>query len=169
MVIDASIGIPIVRREANSEAVSRLLREPPYSEASLLTPAFFWIEMLNVLVRRYRLEPAEVLEALVELDTMGIETVETDRPMLLLAMDSVIRYGLTAYDATYLALAESTDAELLTADLQLAFAAGERAHLIGGGRSVAEPAARYQPAGWASWPGAAAYLKTLRTRAGTGV
>jgi len=168
VVIDASVGIPIVRHEATTATVSRLLHEPPYDGARFLVPSLFWLEVLNVLVRRYRLTPAAVLEALVELDAAEIETLEIDRPMLLLAMDAVIRHGLTAYDAAYLALAEAADAKLLTADVRLASAAGARAHLIGPGTSMAEPRATYEMADWASWPGAAAYLKTLRTRASSG-
>ena len=39
---------------------------------------------------------------------LALETVELDRPMLLLTIDMTERFGLSAYDAMYLALAECT-------------------------------------------------------------
>ncbi len=83
--------------------------------------------------------------------------------MLLLALDAVVRHGLTAYDAAYLALAEAADADLLTADAALAAAAGSRARLVGPGR-IGESPAPYAAGSWTDWPGAAAYLADLRAR-----
>ena len=167
LVLDASTAIPLVHPEPLSAAIKRLLGEPPNDRARVLVPSFFWLEVTNVLVRRHRYEPQQVLEALAELDAVGLETVELDRPMLLLALDAVARHGLTAYDAAYLALAESTDAELVTADATLAAAAGPRARFIGGG-AVRELAATYASGTWSDWPGAAAYLQELRARVASG-
>ncbi len=83
--------------------------------------------------------------------------------MLLLALDAVARHGLSAYDATYLALAEAADAELLTADAALATAAGARARLVGPGR-IGESPGSYAAGPWTDWPGAASYLADLRAR-----
>ncbi len=93
---------------------------------------------MNVLGRRYRAEPPELLEALVELEAVGLETVELDRPMLLLALDAVVRHGLTAYDAAYLAVADAADARLRTGDTELATAAGRRALPITRRRRIRE-------------------------------
>jgi hypothetical protein len=87
--------------------------------------------------------------------------------MLLLAIDAIVRHGLTAYDAAYLALADAASARLLTADATLATAAGPRGILVDEDRGVRERPPSYKPAGapaWAAWPGAAAYLRELRTR-----
>ena len=124
LVIDASVGVPFVHDEPASMEVSRLVHASRRAGRRLIVPPLFWLEVLNVLGRRYRLAPDVLLEALAELDAAGIETVELDRPMLLLALDAVARHGLSAYDAAYLALAEAADAELLTADAALAAAAG---------------------------------------------
>jgi predicted nucleic acid-binding protein len=134
----------------------------------LIVPFLFWLEIVNVLGRRYHGPPAAILEAIVELEAAGLETVELDRPMLLLAIDAVVRHGLTAYDAAYLALADAADAQLLTADATLAAAAERRGILIGNDRGVREREVSYQPTGtssWAAWPGAAAYLRELRASA----
>lgn len=161
-VIDASIAVAIVLREPAAKAIRGLLE----SGGSPQAPTFFWLELTNTLARRHGYASAEILEAVRELEELGIETVETDALARLIVINLVERYGLTAYDATYLALAESTDAQLLTADRQLAAAAGQRAILIGSDDRIAEPPAPYtvEPT-WPSWRGAAAYLGELRRRA----
>jgi predicted nucleic acid-binding protein len=171
LVIDASAGIALVREEPFAAEVSRLLHERRAKRHRLLVPWLFWIEVVNVLGRRYRADPALQVQSIAELDAAGLETIELDRPMLLLTLDAVARLGLTAYDAVYLALAETSDAELLTADGILAAAAGERALLVGDGRTIREQAATYRVRDvptWAAWPGAAAYLRELRARLVTG-
>jgi predicted nucleic acid-binding protein len=130
---------------------------------TLLVPAFFWLEVVNVLGLRYRMEPALVLEAVVDLEKLRLETIPLDRPQLLLTIDVMAQEGLSAYDAGYLALAESADAQLVTADRRLAAAAGPRALRLEGGREIRETNQPYTGS-WATWPGAAAYLKELRAR-----
>ncbi len=167
LVIDASVAISLVRKEAISAESAATVAQHRRVGGRLLAPSVIWLEVLNSLGRRHRLPPAAILEDLAELDALGIETVELDRPMLLLALDAVARHGLTAYDGVYLALAEASDAQLLTADGLLAAAAGDRAILLGGGGAeggVREATAEYQLPGWAAWPGAAAYLRELRSR-----
>jgi predicted nucleic acid-binding protein len=129
----------------------------------MLVPALFWIELINVLARRYRMAPPSVLEAMYELEQLGLTTTELGRPGTLAVIDAVGRSGLTAYDAAYLVLAEASDARLLTADMALATAAGERAILVAEADGIAEPAAPYvADESWARWKGAGSYLVELR-------
>jgi len=75
---------------------------------------------------------------------------------------------LTAYDAAYLVLAESSDARLLTADATLAAAAGDRALLVTAADGVAEDQPPYRAElPWPAWKGAVAYLSELRGVVGT--
>ncbi len=167
--MDASVAVGVVRAEPIAPEALALLGRARTSGSRVLVPSIFWLEVLNSLGRRHRLPPAAILEALAELDAFGLETVDLDRPMLLLTLDAVARYGLTAYDAAYLALAESADAQLLTTDARLAATAGSRAVLVSDGspqpppRAVAEPSTPHA-ATWTDWPGAAAYLRDLRAR-----
>ena len=163
LVVDASAALALLRGEPGAAEASRRLREQVLAGEPILVPALFWLEVVNVLAHRYRLPPHAIVEAVYELEQAGLTTAEVGRPATLAAIDAIGRSGLTAYDAAYLVLSESTDASLLTADAALAAAAGERAVLGGGGDTIAESPAAYTPdRSWAAWSGAAAYLAELR-------
>jgi predicted nucleic acid-binding protein len=165
IVLDASAAIALIRREPAWPALAEVLRASAREAVRLLAPEAFWLEIVNVLVRRYGLPPSEVVEGLREMDDLGIDSVRLDRPLLLVTIDLQARFGLSAYDAAYLALAEVEDARLLTLDRQLTHAAGARAIRlagIGDGRLSEEPAEYGQPVDWARF---GAYLSRLRAEA----
>jgi predicted nucleic acid-binding protein len=167
VVLDASAALALVRAEPSGAQVARHLRQRLEAGDAILVPPLFWLEVVNVLARRYRLEPGDVLDAVDALEQLGIETGDVGRPMTLGVIDAMARSGLSAYDAAYLVLAEASDAALLTADTDLAAAAGDRAVLVGDDRSVGERRVRYRAGpGWAAWRGASAYLARLRADAG---
>jgi predicted nucleic acid-binding protein len=163
LVVDASVAIAISVGEPPGQALLRILGERRNAGGSLLVPTFFWLEVVNVLGLRYRMTPALLVEAVVDLEKLSLESTELDRPLLLLAIDAMAQHGLSGYDAAYLALAESADAQLLTLDVRLAAAAGRRALPIDDGHAIKESAEAYAPS-WADWPGAAAYLRQLRAQ-----
>ena len=145
LVIDASVAIALIRNEPVAHDVRRLLMSssPDAGEARLV-PFIFWQEVLNTLSGRYRMRGDAILEALYELDQFGVVTRDTTRADLVLILDVMERHRLTAYDATYLALAISADASVVTLDRALAVAAGRRGILLGGPGQVSEPAASYE-------------------------
>ncbi len=124
LVLDASAALALVLGEPAGPIVRAAVARP---DVELLVPPGFWTEIVNVLVRRYRCPPDEVVAALQALDQLDVATVDGGRPMLLLALDLATRHQLSAYDAAYLAAAELADADLLTLDERLAAAAGARA------------------------------------------
>lgn len=129
----------------------------------IIVPGLFWLEIVNVVAMRHRWSPSAIVELVYELERLGLRTTEVGRPGFLAVIDAVGRWGLTAYDAHYLVLAESSDARLLTADVPLAAAAGDRAILVGRDRGVADERPSYSPAeSWVAWKGAAGYLAELR-------
>lgn len=131
-----------VSYESHHDDVARALTAWNERESRLLVPSLFWAEVLNALHRRHGWTAARVAEGLMTLDGLEITTVEVDRPLLLLAASQMDAFGLTSYDALYLALALTVDGRLATFDDRLAQAAGDRAVPLGpGGRSIAEPVA----------------------------
>jgi predicted nucleic acid-binding protein len=115
-----------------SVLVDALLAEPVASEAwrrwadeerMLLAPPLVWVEVANVLLRRYRM-PASVIAAKLELlVASGLETADRGPRGVAAAVGLAGHHGLTAYDATCLWLAIDVDGELATTDVALIRAA----------------------------------------------
>lgn len=166
VVLDASAAIAMLRDEPEGVAVEQALATWKQARVRLLVPEGFWLEIVNVLIRRHRWPAPAVLQAIHELDTIDFVSVPSDRPHLLLALDLGERHGLTSYDAAYLATAISADARLLTRDRDLAIAAGDRAVPLDGGHRLHETPAPYEhDVTWPSYQGAAAFLAALRAEA----
>lgn len=159
VVLDASAAISLVRDEEAGGAVRREIGR--VAIRPLLVPEIFWIEVANVLVRRHGQPMDTVLQAVAELDNLGLRTVQSSRGSLLASMALMFEHDLSAYDATYLALAEAVDAHLLTLDRTLAAAAADRAVKLDTGE-VREPRAPYRLEPWITWSDAAQYLTAVR-------
>jgi predicted nucleic acid-binding protein len=165
LVVDASVAVSILRKEAEAEDAALLIARWTSSGGRVLVPSQFWLETANTLLRRHKWPGAEVLEAAHVLDDMQLETVELDRTQVVLAIDLAERHGLTAYDAGYLALAVSADASIATFDRALRSAAGARAVRIGPAR-LSETSVPYErDITWPSYKGALAFLAALRADA----
>jgi predicted nucleic acid-binding protein len=164
IVLDASAGIPLVLAQAGSLHWRSLVARWQGEGRPLVVPAHFWLEVANPLMTRHRYTGADVLEGLQILDEIVSETVEVGRATLLLALDRAERFGLTLYDATYLAVAETMDADLATADEALRQAAVDRLADREPPRRLSESPSSYapRPVNWPDYSGAAAYLATLR-------
>src|SRR5215210_3146446 len=87
LVVDASAALALLRAEPDGERIRDLLRDALERGAELHVPEHFWLEVVNVLVRRYGQTSAEVVEAVRDLDDLGLQTAEIDRPLLLLSLD----------------------------------------------------------------------------------
>jgi predicted nucleic acid-binding protein len=166
LVVDASVGIAIIRAEPAGLDAATILARHRASDGRLLVPDHFWIEIANVLARRYAATPEQIVRAFRAMDELALESVRSDRPGLLLSLELQHRHRLSAYDAIYLALAEIEDAQLVTLDERLADAAGDRAMRLAGmrPRRLAEERAGYgnDPIDWARF---GPYLARLRAEA----
>jgi predicted nucleic acid-binding protein len=165
LVIDASIAISIVRKEPEGSPAAALIAERARDGARIVVPTHFWLEVSSGLLVGHRWSGALVLEAIYELDRLELETVDLDRPSVVLAIDVSERHRLTMYDATYLALAITLDASIATFDHALGAAAGPRLSNLGGRRLSGAPAAYEHRVTWPSYRGASAYLAKLRAEA----
>lgn len=106
IVVDSSIVLKWLGEEADSEKARAL------AEESLVAPPLLSLEVLNVAARKWQWDEEALLELVRELDRSGIAF---DEPPLA----GVARWsarGLTAYDASYVALAEAHECELVTVD-----------------------------------------------------
>lgn len=169
VVVDASVALAFLREEIHTPRVRATIADWASRSVALVVPSHFWLEVTNALIRRRAFSTAQAAEGLLALDGLGLQTVETDRPQLLLAMDQMAWFGLSAYDAVYLALARSTGASLATLDVRLAAAAGDLGLLLSDDdpHRLSEDAASYQsPAhaepGWAHSAVVGAEIARLR-------
>lgn len=172
VVVDASVAVAGLLEESGTEAARRLASGWASKRAELLVPSHFWIEVTNALVRRRGWTAAAAVEGLIALDLLGAHTVELDRPVLLLALDTMERFGLSSYDAMYVALAQSTEARLATLDRRLAQAATQAGLEVepGGPMRLAEDRAPYAATeavrpSWASSAVVGRHIAELRRRA----
>lgn len=107
VVVDASIALKWLREEEGSEAARALLRD------DLVAPPLLRLEVVNVAARRWRWAEEALMELVAQLDRLGLTF---DEP----PSTGIVRWtarGLTAYDASYVALAEARDCGLVTADV----------------------------------------------------
>jgi len=165
VVVDASVAVAIVRDEREGPAASDLITRRTQDGARVVVPAHFWLEVANSLVVRRRWAGSKVLQAVHALDALRFETVELDRALLILTIDTSERYGLTTYDAAYLALANSLDGSLMTLDVALRTAAGARSMPVGTSKLSETPAVYEHDVTWPNYKGASAFLAKLRAEA----
>lgn len=166
LVVDASAMVAVLRSEPEGDEIAEILRNAKRTGSTLIAPSGLWLEMVNTLIRRHRWSSEAVLAALQTVDRYGIKEVNVTRPVLLLTVDVAERFGLTSYDACYLAAAISSDARLLTLDGPLAVAAGDRTVILAGPPRLHETPAVYEhDVTWPRYKEASAYLAKLRAEA----
>lgn len=125
VTLDASVVIKWFR-SANEECVEqarRLRFEFEAGELHVTAPSLLFLEVLNAAGRRWRWPENQVRELAYALSDLNFEILTADPESLA----PWIATGLTAYDATYVAIAESSGARLITADRQIMTVAGDLA------------------------------------------
>lgn len=115
-----------MRREPIAAEIRIVIDRVRERGEAIIVPELFWLEVTNALVRRHRLGSDDVLAAMRDIDELGPRTVASHRGLVLLGIDLMLAHGLSAYDASYLALVQAEDVHLLTADRRLGRAAGDR-------------------------------------------
>lgn len=121
-VVDASVGIKFFLPEDYSdqaEALFSLLTGTPPAE--LFVPDLFYAECANILwkrVRRFGYPGPEALQDIAELGHLAVRPVST-ASLMEKALRLSLTWGITAYDACYVTLAEEIKAPLVTADEKL--------------------------------------------------
>ena len=126
IVLDASAAVEVVLQTAVGASLIERLLAP---ESSLHAPHLLDIEVAQVL-RRFSLHgevpPERARQALEDLADFPIERYPHG---ILLPRIWALRENLTAYDATYVALAEILGATLLTRDARISRAPGHSARV----------------------------------------
>lgn len=124
-VVDASALAAILFGEPDGETAALRMKR-----AELVAPTLLHFELANVCLMKMRRHPADrekLVSAFKFLMQMDVRTVEVD---FLGVLELSERTGLTAYDASYLWLAQRLGADLVTLDrkLEAAFTASAVGH-----------------------------------------
>jgi predicted nucleic acid-binding protein len=133
-VVDASVGIKLVLSEALSEQAdavfAHLAADPP---GQLSVPDLFYVECANILwkhTRRSGLPMDAARKALTDIGKLALRSYPTGN-LVLGALDIAGKEGITAYDASYVALARLIEVPFVTADEKLARAlTGKRYRVV---------------------------------------
>ena len=120
VIADASVIVDMLLAEPRAAAAWQAWLE---AERMLLAPPMVWFEVANALIRRRKMPSDAAMARLDLLFQAGLDTADRGYGGLATAVDLADRHGLSAYDASYLALAIEIDAELATLDRDLARAA----------------------------------------------
>jgi predicted nucleic acid-binding protein len=115
LVVDASAVAAMLFEEPEADTIRAHIRDE-----SVIAPQLIDYELANICWKRVRRHPATQTESLAMLATVGLVSMTRVVVPPSEAARLAIRTGLTAYDAAYLWLAWSRDAELITLDRRLA-------------------------------------------------
>jgi predicted nucleic acid-binding protein len=117
LVVDASVVIKWFIPEGDLEAA----RELRASGAGFAAPDLMFVESANILwklVRRGEIKPRRAIEVIDEIVAAPFVT-HANRSLARDAIDLALTTGLSAYDASYVALAIRLDTLCVTADQRL--------------------------------------------------
>lgn len=114
VVLDASVVIKWFRAEGERHVEPARALRTAFEAGKLIViaPPLLRLEIVNVAGRRWRWNETALVDLASALDDLGFELVEPE-------LARVARWtagGLTAYDGAYVALAETTGAQLVTDD-----------------------------------------------------
>lgn len=116
LVLDASVILKwFAPDEAGAVQAARLRGE--YEEGSLIVtvPSLLFLELISVAGRRWGWTEDELVSFAADLDAIGFNIAEP----LLVNVGAWTARGLTAYDSTYVAMAEERDLGLVTDDSRI--------------------------------------------------
>jgi predicted nucleic acid-binding protein len=126
IVVDASALIEILLQTASAESLMSRALDPT---ERLHAPQLLDIEVTQVLRRLVQRKELTVARADQALEDFGSLAIERHDHLHLIHRVWQLRDSLSAYDGTYVALAEALEAPLLTCDSRLARAGGHRAKI----------------------------------------
>jgi predicted nucleic acid-binding protein len=130
-VLDSSAALALTLDEPGAAAVARLIASQVSRRARLVAPRLFDVECAGALVkavRRRRLDEARALDDLLDLLDLPVERLHSPA-YVYSGLGLALKYGISAYDAVYVALAAEERLPLVTADARLVRALAGSPHV----------------------------------------
>ena len=119
LVLDASVAVKWFNVEPLREKALIIRDKYVNGEIELIAPDLLYYEVANALRYNPRFGIEEVKSALKALEDLSIITYDFDGELREKAVELVYRFGITIYDAAYVALAVIRDAFLYTANKEV--------------------------------------------------
>ncbi len=121
-IVDASVAVKLYLPEDLSNAAASLFNEPSViGRRRFFVPDLFYLECANIFwkyVRRFNIPESHARKSLRNLGSLTLLSVSNDE-LLHTALDLALEYGISAYDASYAALAQRMGLPFITADEKL--------------------------------------------------
>jgi len=119
LVLDASVAVKWFNVEPLREKALIIRDRYVNGEIELIAPDLLYYEVANALRYNPRFGIEEVKSALKALEDLSIITYDFDGELREKAVELAYRFGITIYDAAYVALAVIRNAPLYTADKEV--------------------------------------------------
>jgi len=119
LVVDASIVAKWFLEEERRKETEVLRQDHLKKKIKLLAPALLLFELGNLLITKKTISPTEAKEGLAALLKMEIGLFLFEEDDLGFWMEQSRKRNISAYDASYLALAKRLGCDFLTADKKL--------------------------------------------------
>ena len=116
LVIDASVAVKWFSEEADSDVAANYLNAISAYEFEAFAPSVLVYEVGNALFKGKHQDQRRISISLSELLKSPIEFVHMNFDYLDFAVDFMVRYDLSFYDAVYAGLAKKLNLPLLTAN-----------------------------------------------------
>ncbi len=120
-VVDTSVCVKHFIPDPLSPKVEQLFAQASNRQSQLFVPDLFYVESANALLKyvRAKLYPSEkVMADLATLKGLQLHIVSTAE-LMEDAVSIAVTHGISAYDASYIALSQQVNATLLTLDQRL--------------------------------------------------
>lgn len=119
VIIDANIGVKWFSEEKGSTEALALLEHHIKRNIVLVVPDLFFYEVINAMRYKERTHGINLKKALRDLYSFQCYRVAVSLPLQEKALELALKYRLTIYDATYLAIAEHYDVPCITEDKKM--------------------------------------------------
>jgi predicted nucleic acid-binding protein len=131
-VLDASVALALTLEEPGAAAAARLIASQAVGRARLVAPSLLDVECASGFVkavRRGRLEAETCATALISTLQLPVERLQSPASVFD-GLGLALEYGISAYDAVYVALAAAEGLPLVTADARLVRALAGSPHTV---------------------------------------
>ena len=131
-VLDASVALALSLEEPRAAAAARLIALQAAGRARLVAPPLFDVECASGFVkavRQGRLHAETCAAALIRTLRLPVERLQSPASVFE-ALGLALQYGISAYDAVYVALAHEEGLPLVTADARLVRALAGSPHAV---------------------------------------